>query len=83
MKGPGNIDSASEDNDYDQIILTIAQLISYHTIKRSRGEKIRRHDRNRETPVAVYVALKIYGDTRNKDLIDVMHKLGLYIIRQG
>ena len=38
-----------------------------------------RHRRERECPLPVYTALKIHGETRKRNLVDVMHKLGLCI----
>lgn len=38
-----------------------------------------RHRRKREHLLPVYSALKIHGKTRKRGLVDVMHKLGLYI----
>lgn len=38
-----------------------------------------RHRRERECLLLVYTALKIHVETRNRRLVDVMHKLGLCI----
>ena len=38
-----------------------------------------RHNRDRETPAPIYLALKIHGETRKKGLVDTLHNMGLCI----
>ena len=65
--------------------LSISQLISFHSVKRrsTRNENelkpVIRHNRERETPLPLYVGLKIRAETRNKGLIETMCKMGLSI----
>ena len=64
-----------------QACLTIAQLIIFNSIMRSRNESTdkSRHVRSRETPLPIYTALKIHGATRDRSLVDLFYKLGMSI----
>ncbi|KAK3910810.1 putative 1-aminocyclopropane-1-carboxylate oxidase [Frankliniella fusca] len=73
MNGPGARAAESD----DQVLLTICQLISFHSAKRGRKGLIKRHDQSRENPLVRYVAAKLYGETRKKDLVDIAYRLGL------
>ena len=77
VRGPGSISPAQEDDDdegFHQVINTLSQLISYHTIKRRRTQSaLRRHAKGLEKPVPVHLAMKIYGETK------ITGKLGLSI----
>jgi 16S rRNA U1498 N3-methylase RsmE len=80
MRGPGSLPSmAEEEADFDQVVNSLAQLISYHSIKRVSASTTRRHSSQRETPVPVYLAMKIYGESRSKTLVNITHELGLSI----
>ncbi|KAK3910837.1 Protein dachsous [Frankliniella fusca] len=80
MRGPGSFASITEEEaDFDQVINSIAQLISYHAVKRVSKSTDRRISSERETPVPVYLAMKIYGESRSKTLVNLTHELGLSI----
>lgn len=66
------------DEKPDPVVSCLAQLLYFHCRKKQKG-KTRRHDANKETPVPVYVATKVYGATTSKQLIDTMFQLGLSI----
>lgn len=66
------------DEEFDQIVTSMSELLTFHSFKRVRGHS-RRHTRDQETPTPVYVATKLYGETRKKELIDLTFKLGLSI----
>ena len=72
---------ASSDGDVHQSILTLSQLLYFNTVKRRRviNTKIPRHNRSRETPVAVYVGLMIHNSTGSEALVNAMFRLGLSI----
>ena len=65
--------------------LSISQLISFHCVKRRSTRNkdelkpVIRHNRERETPLPLYVGLKIRVETKNKGLIETMCKMGLSI----
>lgn len=50
-----------------------------HQRKLSTAQQVVRFERNRETPLPIYVALMIHAQTRNRKLIDIMHSHGLCI----
>ena len=64
-----------------QATLTITQLILFNSIKRRRKAKSasNRHSTNRETPLPVYLGLKLHAETRKRGLIDKLYDLGLCI----
>lgn len=56
-------------NEEPQIVLTIAQLILFNS----------KSCKNREVPLAVYIAMKIHSQTRQKKLVETFYDLGLCI----
>ncbi|KAK3923417.1 Envelopment polyprotein [Frankliniella fusca] len=62
----------------DHVDQTIAQLLAYHIVKRRTG-KSRRHNKQQETPAPCYLAMKLYGETRKRKLIETTHRMGLSI----
>ena len=86
LNGPGIAGKSEMENENrmldDQAALSIAQLIVHNSYKRRRqscsgGQEHRSKDR--ETPLPVYVGLKIYSNTRKAGLVDELFKLGLSI----
>lgn len=60
--------------------LAMSQLLQYNCFAKSKeGTKVHRHCKDRETPFAVYLALSVYGKTRKRHLIDMLHENGLSI----
>ncbi|CAE1257574.1 unnamed protein product [Acanthosepion pharaonis] len=60
--------------------LAIAQLLQFNCYsKRREGLTTQIHSKDRETPFAVYVGLKMYAKTRKRELIDKFHEHGLSI----
>jgi len=66
--------------------LSISQLISFNCVKRRATNATDddsktglRQNRERETPLPIYIGLKIYAETRNRGLIDTMNKVWLSI----
>jgi hypothetical protein len=60
--------------------LSISQLIAYNATRHPRKQPSSpRHAKERETPLPIYVALKIYGTVRSKTLIERLHELGICI----
>ncbi|KAE8740339.1 hypothetical protein FOCC_FOCC014156 [Frankliniella occidentalis] len=69
-----------ENEEIDSVVLTLSQLIHFNAVKlRKNVNSPRRHDRRRETPFPIYLGLKLYGETRSKELITAMHRRGLCI----
>ena len=67
----------------NQAALTVAGLMAYNirTIKRPRITNLdnRHHDKEKETPVNIYVGLKLYSTVRSRTLIDCLFQLGICI----
>ena len=61
--------------------LTLSQLTMFNTVKKrsSCQGAVPRHVKDRETPLPIYLAVKIYGVTRSKTLVNTLHKYGLSI----
>ena len=60
--------------------LAMAQLLQFNCYSyHGEGSTIHRHCKDRETPFAVYVGLKVYAKTRKRELIDKLHENGLSI----
>ena len=76
------IDGVNIDNQiFSQQARTSAQQIMYNVRinKDKKVNNIRLHLRHKETPLSIYIALKIYVLTRSKTLIECLHKLGICI----
>lgn len=66
--------------------LSISQIISFNCVKKrttntteDEPKAAMRHNRERETPLPLYIGLKIHAETRNKRLIETMCKMGLSV----
>ena len=60
--------------------LVMAQLLQFNCYSyHGEGSTIHRHCKDRETPFAIYVGLKVYAKTRKRELIDKLHENGLRI----
>ena len=61
--------------------LTLSQLLTYNVVNRrsSNPEAVPRHPKERETPVAIYNAAKVYLNTGQEELVNTLHKEGLCI----
>lgn len=78
LDGP-NIKSQSGDG-VTQATLSTAQLLQYNSsIHRRVGSTTMRHNKDRETPLPIYVGLTVHARTRKRDLIEMLFDLGLSI----
>ena len=62
--------------------LSVSQLVVFNSVKQSRNSKPSvnvRHDRDHETPLPLYLGLKVHAVTRSKMLVDTLFHLGLCI----
>ncbi|XP_072178978.1 uncharacterized protein [Diadema setosum] len=61
--------------------LTISQLLVFNSVKHGRNAESMsiRHGRERETPLPLYLSLKINSVTRSRSLIDTLFNLGLCV----
>ena len=80
-ESPALLSTASE--HVPAAALSISQLILYNSVKhRSTNPSctcISRHIRTRENSLIIYIAIKIYSNTRMDSLVDAMHGRGLCI----
>ncbi|KAE8746646.1 hypothetical protein FOCC_FOCC006630 [Frankliniella occidentalis] len=68
---------AAEMSRASQPATTIAQLLLYNYKKSYPKGAIVRHVKCREPPLPVYIGLSTWGKTRKKEVIQVLHALGL------
>ena len=64
--------------------LAISHLISFNCVKNRKptseeSQPIMRHNREHESPVPLYIGLKIHAETRSRTLIDTLFQMGLSI----
>ena len=66
-----------------QAAMTVSGLITFniHKLQKSPNSNIihRRHNKKQETPVSIYVGLKIYSTVRSRNLIQRLFELGICI----
>lgn len=82
LEGPSIKKESAKDKVVKRACLTISQLVAFNSVKRrSNGDSaaVLRHNRDRENPLPIYIALKIYGETRKRSLIDSFFNMGLCI----
>ena len=79
LYGP-NIVSQLE-NSSSQAALTIAQLLQFncYSCRRETSSNYDRHSKDRETPLPLYVGLSVHAQTRKRELVDTLFKLGISI----
>ncbi len=68
--------------DQKSVALCIAELLIYNAVKKTPTKSVTniRHKADRETPLAIYIALKVYGATEHsEDTINRLHELGICI----
>ncbi|WAR07367.1 LOW QUALITY PROTEIN: hypothetical protein MAR_017325, partial [Mya arenaria] len=73
--------SAKEGSDL-QAALTISQMFLFNAVKHSRHASTSgqvRHKADRETPLPLYIGLKLHAATRKKRLVDMMFQLGMSV----
>ena len=80
LDGPG-IDQPPPESEKAKVAISIGQQIIYNSVNRrsKKPESIPRHNRDRETPSSLYVAMKLQLQSGRESLIDDMHCRGLCI----
>ena len=76
LNGPDLKDQFSIDS---QANITISQAILFNFKKRASFTAKSRHSMDRESPLPLYIGMKIHTETRSKKLITELHDLGLSI----
>ena len=77
-----NIQTDADNSSTKQADLTISQLIMYNSYIRQRKDRksvTAYHCKVREMHIAVYLGLLLHSQTRQRNLIDKLHSLGLSI----
>ena len=62
--------------------LTVSQVVMFNSVKHSRpviASTNPRHNRDRETPLSIYLAMKCHALTRSRSLVDTLFHLGLCV----
>lgn len=78
MDGPNIINKETE--KVRQATLTMAQLLQHNSyVKRHPGSTGTHHNKNRETPLPIYLGMMIHAHTRKRELVDTLFHLGLSI----
>ena len=78
-QGPNIQDQTDLETIESDIALTISQLLLFNTVKHRSVAGSACHNTERETPLAIYLGLLIHAQTRSKEFIDKLHKLGLSV----
>ena len=76
--------SSPTDNNFSQVTLSVAQIIMWNyrmpNKKANHAQLVkRRHMKKQETPMMIYIGLKIYSTSRSRNLIEMLYQLGLCI----
>lgn len=59
--------------------LAVAQLLQYNCYRHKSNSSTFRHSHNRETPFPIFMGLSLYGKTRKRGLVELLHDHGLSI----
>lgn len=77
-----NITEQTHIKSLSQPVLSIAQLVMFNAVKirRSNGDTSKiYHRKERQTPVPLYIGLKVHALSREHELIDSLYSLGLSV----
>jgi hypothetical protein len=78
MDGPNIMNKVTE--KVRQAMLSMAQLLQYNSyVKRRPSSTGTHHNKNRETPLPIYLGMMIHANTRKRELVDTLFHLGLSI----
>ena len=79
VNGPDSIQQTASPFE-SQAVLSISQIIAYNCKKSSKTtSRVQRHRTERETPLPIYISLKVHCETRKRGLVEMLHSLGLGI----
>ena len=81
MNGPNIECQAGINKQRERIALSISELVMFNTTHSSshiQNSPVR-HNRERETPLPIYLALMVHAKTQKRSLVDKLHNLGLSI----
>ncbi len=80
LDGP-SIDQPSPGSKKSKVATSIGQQIIFNSVARrsKKHDSVPRHNRDRETPASLYMAMKVHLQTGRESLIDDLHQRGLCI----
>ena len=79
LEGPPNY--AEDLKSTSRIAISLSQLLKFNSVKSQRNEPIKhvRHSQELETPLPIYIGMKVHAATRKRGLVDMLHENGLSI----
>ena len=81
VNGP-NIEAQTSSSAMPQPIRTISQLLLYNSLvqrRKNQSTSTIRHNKDRETPLPIYLGRMVHTKTRKRELVDTLHELGLSV----
>ena len=81
LQDPSIISQQQSNNAMMKVSLPLSQLLMFNTKKKTSSESTPAvyHTKSRKTPVAIYNSLRIYSQTRKKELVEKVFDQGLCI----
>lgn len=86
LHGPAIRPNDEDDDDVRTVPLAarnISEIIAFNSLQHQRRNEVNadvhRHNKNRETPTPIYLALKVHAETRKRELVDKFYSMGLSI----
>ena len=83
LNGPNILQQAEMSAKATTAALTVSQVIIFNSVKHSRSDTSSttnvRHNRDRETPLTIYLAMKCHSFNRSRTLVETLFNLGLCI----
>ena len=78
LEGPSIKDQAYQPSN--PAALSLAQLFKFNSARKQKDKPTDlRHSLERETPLAIYVGLKVHAETRKRELVEKLSQLGISI----
>ena len=80
LEGPSIKDQIAKTELERNAGVTIAQLLAFNSVKYEKKDTHSvRHHRTKETPLPVYIGMKVHSEIRKRELVDRLNNLGLSI----
>ena len=74
-----NIKAQAESLRAPEAVSALSQLLLFNTAQKNLAATQMYHNKDRETPLAIYTGLLIHAKTRKRQLVDKMFQLGLSV----
>ncbi|KAK6187414.1 hypothetical protein SNE40_005450 [Patella caerulea] len=79
LEGPNIKDQLDRTKFQRNAGLTISQLLVFNCVKHASFNGHVQHNKSQETPLPIYIGLKLHSETRKRELVDRLHSLGISI----